>query len=287
MSHHTDLKQRLENIDALPAMPAIARKMLTLDLETETGEAQLLKLIAQDPQISAKVIGLSNASLFGAPGMISSVSDAAMRLGLTQVKSVAIGMATIAAFAKHAEGKFKVSDLWGHSITVAAVMRAIARRMPASIRPAEDEIFLAGLLHDIGYNVIQYIDTPLSDALYERLRTDHDTPLADLEYDLLGTNHGDIGAHLGAHWGLPPQIIEVIRHHHAPDKQDESDRQPLGMLVHVAEKILPDPFIPEHATTLAEAADWEKLGIDAAKAENLLSEIQTIIEQAEKLACAA
>lgn len=59
------------------------------------------------------------------------------------------------------------------------------------------------------------------------------------------------------------------------------------MLVHIAEKILPDPFIPEHAIPPIEAADWEKLGIDPAIANDLLSETQLIIEQAEKLACAA
>lgn len=70
---HADLKQSIENIDALPAMLAIAKKMLALDLDTDTGETQLLKLIAKDPPISTRIIGLSNASLFGSPGIISSV----------------------------------------------------------------------------------------------------------------------------------------------------------------------------------------------------------------------
>ncbi|MCC8997653.1 MAG: hypothetical protein LM517_11550 [Nitrosomonas sp.] len=50
MSHHIDLKQSLEHIDALPAMSVIAKEMLTLALNTEEGEARLLKRIIQNLQ---------------------------------------------------------------------------------------------------------------------------------------------------------------------------------------------------------------------------------------------
>ena len=56
MSHSIiGLQQSLERINTLPAMPVIAQKMLALALNTDEGETQLLKLIAQDPQISAKI----------------------------------------------------------------------------------------------------------------------------------------------------------------------------------------------------------------------------------------
>ena len=166
MTDINDLRKSLENIDTLPAMPAIAQKLLALPLDTDEGEAQLLKLIAQDPQISAKIVGLSNTALFGAPRNVTSVTDAAMCLGLARVKSVAIGIATMSALATQHEGKFKFADLWIHNMAIAVAMRIIARHMPTRLRPLDDHIFLAGLLHDIGYSALSYLDTAASNALY-------------------------------------------------------------------------------------------------------------------------
>lgn len=287
ISNSSDLHKSLERIHELPAMPAIAKKMLALPLNTDEGETQLLKLIAQDPQISARIIGLSNASLFGAPGMISSISDAAMRLGLTQIKAVAIGMATIAAFSKSTEGKFKATELWAHSIAVASAMRTIARYMPVRQRPVEDQIFLAGLLHDIGYNVLSFIAKDLSNVLYEKLNTPSEATVLEIERELLGTHHGEIGAQLGTHWGLPAEIIAVIRYHHTPDHPDAADIQPLVKLAYIAEKMLPDFAIAEHAIHEVTEQEWNQLGIDPGKVDKILEEIGAVAAQAKQLANAA
>lgn len=282
-----DFQQVLERIDELPAMPVIAQKMLALPLNTDKGEAQLLKLIAQDPQISARVIGLSNASLFGAPGMITSISDATMRLGLVQVKSIAIGMATIAAFTKPPEGKFNSTDLWSHSIAIASVMRTIARHMPARNRPQEDRIFLAGLLHDIGYSVLNYLARDLSNMLYEKLNESKEASLLEVEQALLGASHGEIGARLAAHWGLPPEIIAVIRYHHQPDHPDAAIGQPLVRLINVAEKMLPDYAISEHVIAGITEQEWLQLGIETAEIQCIAEEVAGIAEQVQQLANAA
>ncbi len=269
MSHHIDLKQSLEHIDALPAMPVIAKEMLTLALDTDEGEARLLKLIAQDPQISARVIGMANSSLFGAPGHITSVSDAAMRLGLTQVKSVAIGMAAISALTKHPEAKLKSTDLWTHSIAIASTMRTIAKHMPSKIRPLDDQIFLAGLLHDIGFSVINYIAKDLGNSLYDTMHNTPDASLWDVESDVLGTHHGEVGAQLGLSWGLPEDIITVIRHHHDPDHPDAS-ATPLVRLVNIAEKMLPDFAVTEHTTVSITDAEWLGLDIEPEEARTIV-----------------
>ncbi|MEK7812086.1 MAG: HDOD domain-containing protein, partial [Pseudomonadota bacterium] len=89
------LNWALGNLDALPAMPAIAHKLLALPLDTEAGEAQMLRLIEQDPQLSARLLGLANAPVLGVGRKINSIRDAAMLLGMKRMKSVAIGMATL------------------------------------------------------------------------------------------------------------------------------------------------------------------------------------------------
>jgi HD-like signal output (HDOD) protein len=140
-------------------MPASAQKLLALPLDSSEGEDQLLKIIEQDPQISAKIVGLANSPIMGVTRKISTVGDAAMLLGMTRVKSVAIGIASLSNFSKLPSGKnFKPQDLWIHSMTLAIVMRTIALEMPARKRPQEDHIFLAGLLHDIGFMALHYLD---------------------------------------------------------------------------------------------------------------------------------
>ena len=181
------LKQSLANLDSLPAMPATAQKLLALPLDTDEGEAQMLKLIVQDPQISAKIISLANSPIMGVSRKLSTVSDAAMLLGLTRVKSVAVGIASMSHLAQSPAGKyFKPQDLWLHSMTVAIVMRTIAQAMPRNIRPNEDQIFLAGLLHDIGFMALHHIDTEASDALHHQLLLQPERSILEIELETLG-----------------------------------------------------------------------------------------------------
>lgn len=284
MSNFSKLQDSLARIDSLPAMPAIAQKLLTLPLDTYQGEAEMLKLIAQDPQISAKIIGLSNTSLFFAPGKITSVSDAAMRLGLNRVKSVAIGISTMSALAKLPEGKLSTTDLWAHSMAIAMSMRVIAKHMPVRVRPSDDQIFLAGLLHDIGYMALSYLDTNLSDSLHARLEAESDSSLLEIENEVLGIQHGEIGAILGTHWHLPDEVIAVMRYHHTPDEPKAAVSQPLVSMVNYAERILSAFGVAENTAKEMTDEEWMGIGVDPSKAETIQEEILEVADQAKQLA---
>ena len=153
-----DLRLAIKNLEVLPAMPVIAQKLLALNLNTEEGQRMLLVLIEQDPQISAKIIGLANSALFGVSRHVSTVRHAALLLGIKRVQSIATGIAIISLMTKTPAGEFKVQDLWLHSFRIAFAMQGIARFMPDQMRPSNDQIFLAGMLHDIGYLVLAYLD---------------------------------------------------------------------------------------------------------------------------------
>jgi len=284
MSSSTNITQSLEQIDSLPAMPTLAQKILTLQLDTDEGETQLLKLIAQDPQVSAKLIGLSNTALFGAPGMITSINDAAMRLGLTLVKTIAIGMASMSSLSGREEGKIKAMDLWTHSMAVALAMKTIARYMPSAVRPSDDQIFLAGLLHDIGYNVLSYLDVNAGNALYDALHSSPDKPALSVENDLLGTHHCEIGARLATHWGLPEKIIAVIRYHHTPEQENAQIAHTLVNLVNVAEKMLGNVGFMECAGQAVTEQEWTELRIDPGKIDEIMEKVSAAAEQAVRLA---
>ena len=282
-NENIDLRQAVKYIDALPAMPVIAQKLLALHIDTDEDEREMLMLIEQDPQISAKIIGLSNSSIISSTRKSTSVKEAAILLGMNRVKSVAISIAIMSLSTKVSTGKFKVQDLWLHSFGIAFAMIGIARAMPAKIRPKDDQVFLAGILHDIGYLALAFLDPKRSDDLHALLSAESDSPVLSVEREMLGICHDELGAELARHWNLPDEIITVLRYHHTPDAVEAAAGQPIVHMINLAEKLLASFGISEHVDTNISDEDWEILGIDPSKSEEISVQVA---EQAEQAAAA-
>lgn len=283
-SARSKLKLALSNLDSLPAMPVIAQKLLALPLDTDEGEKQLINLIEQDPQISAKLISLANSPALGVSRKISSIPDAAMLLGLTRVKSVSIGIASMSNLAKLPPSEnFSPQDLWLHSMTIAIVMRTLAQAMPRASRPKEDQIFLAGLLHDIGFMALHHIDAGASNELHLRLRRQPERPILEVELEILGITHCAIGAQLAQHWHLPQEIIVALANHHPPYADAAIAQNPLVRLINLAEKLQPDFGIAEHTGGPISEQEWADLGIDLAAVDEITSLADELAMQTAQL----
>jgi len=274
------LIQSLSDLDSLPAMPAIAQKLLALPLDTDEGEAQLLTLIEQDPQISAKLISLANSPMMGLTRKASNIHDAALLLGLTRVKAVSLGIAAMSNFADlPVTPHFSPQALWLHSLTIAVAMHSISLRMPRNLRPQQDHVYLAGLLHDMGYIAIHHLDSIASDKLHLELALHPDHLALEVEFAVLGVSHCYIGSQLAQQWHLPEQIIEVLGCHHSPYVDDVPASNPLPRLVNLAEKLLPNFGINEYCGTDITDQEWLALGIDPADADELLDNVNEIALQ--------
>ena len=277
---HVDLKQAIDNLDALPAMPVIAQKLLALQMGTEKSEKAMLALIEQDPQISAKIIGLANTAMIATTRKASTVKDAAMLLGTVRVYSVSIGIAIMSLMHKVHLRWFNMQDLWLHSFGIAFAMTGIARLMPTNRRPTEDQILLAGLLHDIGYLALAFLDPKRSDKLHECLAASPDSPALPIEKEILEITHDELGSALARHWNLPDEIIEVLRYHHTPDEAGAAsvEGQTLARMVNVAEKLLVSFGFNECVGGDVSIEEWNALGIDPARAEEVK---EKVAEQAD------
>ncbi len=281
---HVDIRQSIKNLDALPAMPVIAQRLLALKLDTEEGERMLLVLIEQDPQISARILGLANSAMIGATRHIKTVREAAMLLGTKRVQSVATSIAIMSLMTKMPAGKFNMQDLWLHGFGIAFAMLGIARVMPTNLRPQDDQIFLAGMLHDLGYLALAFLDPKQSDKLHTRLAAEADRPSLEVEREVLGICHDELGAELGRHWNLPEEIIAVLRYHHNPNAAEAEIGQPLVRMINLVEKLLPSFGIVENVVPDISTEEWEALGIPPSKIEEAKEQVDEQAEQAIQFA---
>lgn len=279
-SNPANARNAAKNLDSLPALPLIAQQLLSLNMDTEEGRRQMLALIEQDPQLVARVVGMANSPAIGASRKVGSIAEAAILLGINRIKTVATGMAMMSVQASSKTGSFDLHDLWTHNLGIAFAMLAIGKAMPKANRPPDDSIFLAGMLHDIGYIALDYLDPVRSNELHSRQAAAPARSAMGIERTLLEICHDELGAELARHWKLPSEIISVIRYHHVPDAADTPKRQPLIRMVYIAEKMLPSFGISEQVELGIRDSDWEALHISPDKAEEILMQAAEQADQA-------
>lgn len=283
MNSPTRLRHALNHLDGLPAIPSIAQKILALRINTDEGERALLELIEKDPTILSRIIGLANSPLFGMGREILMLKDAAALLGSKRVKMVALSFAMMTSMSRKPGGLLNIQGLWQHSLAVAMTMDALARLMPNNLRPSDDGIYLAGLLHDIGFLVLDYLDPALSDKFHTRLAVEHGRPVEEVEAEMLEMDHGELGAALGRHWSLPEDIVAVLNYHHAPGDARAEVGQPLVAMANLAEKLLPTFGISESVQLEIASGEWRALGIDPALEDEVMSAVAKNVREVSEL----
>ena len=153
-----------------------------------------------------------------------------------------------------------MDQLWRHSLGVAITANLLAARL--EIKNPE-ELFVAGLLHDIGKVVLYVKWADVGDHIKETYKAGGDRSLFDVEQELTGLSHAEIGGYLANAWHLPVTLREPILYHHAPTLAKEATVQ--TAIVHVADILVKglacgnpgDDLIPP----LSKAA-WDMVGLD-------------------------
>ena len=273
MGASKSLHHAIKNLDGLPAIPSIAKKILSLKITTDEGERALLELIEKDPLILSKIIGLSNSPLFRTGREILTLHDAAALLGSKRIKMTALSFAMMSSMTRKSGGLLNIDGLWKHSLSVTMTMDTLARYMPNDRRPPDDEIYLGGLLHDIGFMVLDFLDRQLSDKFHARLAAETERRIEEIEEEMLGMNHCELGAELARRWGLPEHIITMLRYHHSPNDARAAG-QPLVAMASLAGKLLPTFGITELMQEDVAPEEWLALGIDPAKADEIKAKVK-------------
>lgn len=271
------MRQPLNNLDTLPAIPDTARKILSLKLGTDEGERALLELIENDPPTLTRIISLCNAPLFGSGQKIVKLDDAVALLGSKRVKMIALSFSIIASMIRKPAGLLNIQSLWRHSLAVTIAMETLARCMPQDRCPTEGDIYLAGLLHDIGFLVLDYLDPQLSDKFHARLAVEPRTTMEEVEAQMLEMDHGELGALLGRRWNLPEPVIASLNYHHAPDDQQAAEGRLLVALANLAEKMVPTFGFAESTLKDIPDAEWRSMGIDPDCVDEIKAKVQSIV----------
>jgi HD-like signal output (HDOD) protein len=224
------LMQRLEGLRQIPTIPAVLAPLLRyLQQPVEQVDVQkVTDLLSQDKSLAAQCLQMANSPLFGRAQNVRSLRGAVVSLGFHHVSDIAMSCGVLNMFPSDKSSLDPVV-FWEHALGCALVCRHVARQINF-VDPGK--AYLAGLLHDLGIIVNLWVLPKEFRAAWETGKSEG-IPLYEAEQRSMGFTHCESGRLLAERWELAPELIEVVSHHHSPEKS--TDHAGLVALVQLAD----------------------------------------------------
>ncbi len=207
-----DIRNRVQSISRLTTLPQIATRVLELVENPRTSASRLGEVIAADQVLTARILKLANSAFYGFPRRISTLNLAIVVLGFNALRDLVLSISVIDQFNRNVKVDINLEKFWRHAVVVAMGSRMLSRMVRYSVA---GEVFVGGLLHDIGYLVLVQYFPNLFDKVLHYAR-EKQVPFLQAEYSVLGFSHAEVGGWLAEGWNLPEKLVQAIRFHHQP-----------------------------------------------------------------------
>ena len=207
-----ELDTYINQVKKLPSAPATLARLLMLLGDPDIDSSQVVNLITHEPTLTANVLQRCNAAYFSNGTPVGTVGEAVTRLGFNSIfRIVAVLVGAQAFSAEQKSYGFEYGELWRHSVAAALATQKLAESKGADSNLA----FTAGLLHDIGKNVLAETLEEHYAALIEQTQNSQQS-LLEVEKSILHVQHAEVGGRLLERWNFPPELVAAVTYHHSP-----------------------------------------------------------------------
>ncbi len=191
----------------LPSPTGVGLTILELTRGEDYSLGDLAQAIQVDPALTSRIIKLANSSLKQGVESARTVQDAAMRLGVRTVRSIALGFSLVN---NNRAGKCRTFDYdayWARAIARGVITQALSAETRLGI-PAEG--FTLGLLCEIGYLALASIHPEAYADLLLKDGAQDPTRLRELEQQAFSIDHAELSAGMMRDWKLPEAFAWAV-----------------------------------------------------------------------------
>ncbi len=214
MKNAMETDRIMAKAEAFPGLSATVIRLLSMLEDPDVAVTEIEAAMRYDVGLTANVLKMANAAYFGFSNQIRSVRQAMMLLGARRLTQLVLTTCVNAMMQAPVPGyELDSGQLWHHSIAVSVVAERLAKQLQ---HPRPDEVFTAGLLHDVGKLVLG--EFLASHVVPGDLDGDPSISFELIERRTLGADHAEVGAKLLEKWSFPADLVRAVRYHHRPDE---------------------------------------------------------------------
>ncbi len=214
----------------LPEIPSIVNELNDITADPYASANDIAEIVNKSPSLTAILLKIVNSAFYGFPAKIDTVSRAVTMIGSKEITGLALGLSTMEVFKDVPEDIMDMKAFLRHSLLCGLISRIIASQKNM---PQTEQMFVSGLLHDIGRLIIYKYFPEQANAIL-RAAFESGQSLYSMEKELIGCRHAEIGKLLLKNWKLSAALESNVSNHHQPSQA--ADPVEAG-IVHVADII--------------------------------------------------
>ncbi len=207
---------QFRSIKNLPSLPEQIDNVLTATKTSSAMDYSIVEMIQYDPAMAMAVLKVANIPLYGYPGKISSLQQAAGLLGPGAIKNIILCTPILEQFPINACEALSIDyvQLWIHSGVTAIIAGGLGRLIGGI---ESDVSFTSGLIHETGAIALS-VYFPAEFARSLEFVDKNQVSLTEAEKQVLGFSHLEIAGEIMTAWGFPDLLCQVTLQCEEPDK---------------------------------------------------------------------
>jgi HD-like signal output (HDOD) protein len=228
---NTKIATLCAGIQSFPTLPAIVSQVMGIIAKPESSAKDLMEVISPDQALTFKILKVANSAFYGRARAVATLDQALMVLGFEEIRNLVVSTAVFNNFQRiKTIPIISIHKFWEHSFLCGLAARIIAKETKA----AGGELFVAGLVHDIGKLAIcTVLPQEFQNVVAAAENNDLETFCA--EQQILGITHAEIGMRIARRWMMPENLVAAIGYHHQPAMSES--QTPYPIIIHLADRL--------------------------------------------------
>jgi len=200
----------VDEISSIPLYPENLSKLERMITQEDLPLSKIAAVIERDPALTAELLKVINSAQYYLPQKVKTIMNAVSLIGIQGIKNLIL---TLGA-QKILERRYgKQEQLWEHAYRCAFYAMTIAKNHDR--KELADDVYIGGILHDIGEIIIRSVDAHLVTQITEYCE---EKGIAGnvVERLTLGCSHAKIGGHILRKWNFPDMIVAAVEYSGQP-----------------------------------------------------------------------
>lgn len=194
------------NFKNIPVQAGIISKIISLNVDSNNCFQELDDLISSDQGVASLLLRVVNSPFYSRGNKVATIPFAISLLGYSVVRSLALMAFSRSLFSQTKNALFR-QHIWQHSLLTAIASQSVCQLLGNA--KLNDEVFIAGLMHDTG-KVLMFTHDP---ALYEKVfKLSFESGCSSLqaEHQFFGFDHYRVGLEAVIEWKLPERFNDYM-----------------------------------------------------------------------------